>query len=833
MPFTHTTPTPSQHLRLCADVLPWGKSGGRGVEHGAHQEPRDGRIDTDPVSARPRFGLLLKRHRLSAGLSQEALAERAGVSWRTISDLERGVKQGPRGSTLRLLADALALGTEERAALHASAAPPHEVVAPPVVPSSAPVPTNLPLPLTSFVGRSAEMAAVRRLLGEARLVTLTGAGGCGKTRLALEVARALASDAGRTGDYRDGIWLVELAALSDGMLISQVLAAVLGIPERRGHSVLDSLTAFLRTKHMLLLLDNCEHLLAACAHLADALLRVCSQLTILATSREALHIGGEQPWRVPSFDLPAPLARLTLEQTLASDAVRLFVQRARVSQPDFALTAHNMAQVTLVCRRLDGMPLAIELAAARLSALALDQLAARLDDRFRLLTGGSRTALPRQQTLRATLDWSHDLLDGRRRLLWRRLAVFAGGWTLEAAEAVCAGEGIAGEEVLDLLAGLVAQSLVLLEEGRSGARYGMLETVRQYGQEQLAAAGDGEPVQARHLAWCLALAKQAEPAMGRPAQEGWLERLEGELENLRAALAWSSHAAGMAETGLRLAEALRWFWVVRSHLSEGRRWLEDLLQDDSTAALRARVLDALADITWLQGESTRALALFEESFALHERAGHEASAAHALLGQGMVTVSLGDYPRATTLIEGAAPLLDAHGERHGVAWSLSSLGVILHLQGEHERAAALMRQSLVLFEELGDHYGSGLQASNLAGVALVQGDYGQARHLYRESLALLQRLTARRDFPRCLEGLAVVAMATRQPSRAARLFGAASGLREVIGTPVAMVDRVALDRTVAEAQAALGDRAFALAWAAGQAMALNEAIAYALEDAAI
>ncbi|HEV7126313.1 MAG TPA: helix-turn-helix domain-containing protein, partial [Ktedonobacterales bacterium] len=466
---------------------------------------------------------LLQHYRRAAGLTQEELAERAHLSAQGISNLERGVRRLPQRGTVTLLIEALGLAGAARAAFEAAArgvggpapAVPTDQSAPAAAPdhSTPTVPTNLPLALTSFVGREREIATVRRLLSQTRLLTLTGAGGCGKTRLALEVARTLAHEAPQGVVYAEGIWLVELAALSDGTRVVQTVATVLGVRERPGRSLLDSLTAFLGAKHVLLLLDNCEHLLGACAALADALLRVCPRLTVLTTSREALGIGGERPWRVPSLGLPDPRGGLTLEQAAACEAVQLFVQRAQVVRMDFTLTGRQVMLAAQACRRLDGIPLALELAAARLAVLSLDQLATRLDDRFRLLTGGSRTALPRQQTLRATLDWSYDLLGEPERLLLQRLSVFAGGWTLEAAEAICAGE------VLDLLAGLVAKSLVLLEEGATDARYRMLETVRQYARERLVAAGKAPRLQDRHLDWCQALAGQAAQHIGGAERE--------------------------------------------------------------------------------------------------------------------------------------------------------------------------------------------------------------------------------------------------------------------------------------------------------------------------
>src|SRR6185437_11165768 len=364
--------------------------------------------------------------------------------------------------------------------------------------------------------------------------------------------------------------------------------SVLGVREMPGRPLLTRLIDFLRPRSVLLLLDNCEHLVVACAELTEALLRVCPQLTILATSREALGISGEQPWIVPSLALPDPRAPSHVDQIRACEAVRLFVERARIVRPDFTPTAQNAALLAEVCRRLDGIPLALELAAARLAALSLESLALRLDDRFRLLTGGSRTALPRRQTLRATLDWSHDLLSVPERTLFRRLSVFAGGWTLEAAETVCVDENIKSEEVLNVLAGLVGKSLVLLEERSGKDRYQLLETVRQYGQEKLTASSEAELLRDHHLDWCLAMTLRAEPwvnpsgpgVFGRKGGEQaiWLDRLREEADNLRIALSWSKEVDGRQEKGLRLAASIPLWWSLAGHNGEGRRWLEDLLK---------------------------------------------------------------------------------------------------------------------------------------------------------------------------------------------------------------------------------------------------------------
>jgi predicted ATPase/class 3 adenylate cyclase len=426
------------------------------------------------------------------------------------------------------------------------------------------VSTNLPAELSSFIGRSAELIEVGELLGQVRLLTLTGAGGCGKTRLALQLA------AGALEGHRDGVWWVDLARLQDAALVPAAVIGAIGMRELPAQGPLGTLVAYLGARRALLVLDNCEHLLGACAQLADALLRDCPSLTVLTTSRAPLGVPGEKAWRVPSMSLPAEVYREPVQALERSDAVCLFVDRAKQVRPDFQLTPVNAPAIARICHELDGIPLAIELAVARVRMLTPQQIAHRLGDRFRLLTGATRTAVPRQQTLQASIDWSYELLSQRERMLLRRLAVFIGGWTLEAAEQVCAGEGIDGYAVLDLLTGLVDQSLVTTAEQDAELRYGLLETVRQYAATRLAEAGELDAVGKRHLAYYVALAERAEPAvLGAGRDDPMLRRLATELPNLRQALeraATIDPAAAIKRFGLLLALGDAQWWA--GHVSE-------------------------------------------------------------------------------------------------------------------------------------------------------------------------------------------------------------------------------------------------------------------------
>jgi predicted ATPase/DNA-binding SARP family transcriptional activator len=620
----------------------------------------------------------------------------------------------------------------------------------PTPPVAGPTPpaSNLPAALSSFIGRECELAEVRRLLGETRLLTLTGAGGVGKTRLALEAARAA------TGDYPDGVWLVELAALADPTLVPQAMARVLGVAERPGEPVVEAIVGRLTGKRALLVLDNCEHLVEACAALVDEVLRRCIEVRVLATSRERLRIAGESAWRVPSLALPGAAA-LTPVALAGSDAVQLFVARAAAAQPGWALTDGNAAAVAEICARLDGVPLALELAAARLRALSVAQVAARLDDAFRLLTGGSRAALPRQQTLRATIDWSYDLLDEPERVVLRRLSVFAGGWTLEAAEAVCAGDGIEGWAVLDLVAQLVDKSLVVADAADDRVRHRLLETIRQYARDRLVETPEMAAVRDRHRAWCLALAEAAEPALWGNEHLVWLTRLEAEHDNLRAALAWSQEAA--PSEGLRLAASLYHFWRVRGHQSESRRWLNDLLAlapTPTAARGKALVMAGMAARGW--SDLTASRLLLEESLAICRASGDRAGAAYALNELAFTVNLLGDAAQAQAYLEDGLALALAVNDARRVRSIQNMLGTVLAARGDYGRARTLLAETAALDRQAGDAWSAALSLVRLGQVAWQQGEVAGATAALRESLGLLQDLGDRNHLPEVMLSLGLV-----------------------------------------------------------------------------
>jgi len=726
------------------------------------------------------------------------------------------------------------------------------------------LPNNLPRQLTSFIGREREMADLKRLLSTTVLLTLTGTGGLGKTRLALQVA------ADSLEALPDGAWLVELAPLADPALVPRTVASVFGIPEESARPVTDTLADFLRPRSLLLILDNCEHLLSACAQLADVLLHRCPNLKILATSREGLGIAGELTYRAPSLSLPDS-RHLPPPETLAQyEAVRLFVERAAFGKPGFALIRDNAATVAQVCHRLDGIPLAIELAAARVKAMSVEDIANRLHDRFRLLTGGSRTAMPRQQTLRAALDWSYDLLSDAEQTVLRRLAAFEGGFTMEAAEAVCPGRDVGAADVLDLLTHLVDKSLVVAEDAPHGVRYRLLETVRQYSRDKLFESGEAADVRTRHRDFFLRLAEEAEPRLTTADELVWLERLEAEHDNMRTALGWSLEA-GEAEAGLRLAGALGLFWGVRGYLGEGRDWLNRALAAACRAspAVRAKALLLAGVLAGGQSDYGPAAAILEESLALYKQMNDNSGIARSLASLGLMEFMTGNYERASALLESAlslfreqrdnwgtastlrylgsiadiqgsdqaAKLLDESftlyrdiGNRRGIGLVLVHRGIAAYAQRDSKRALAPLEQSLALFREVGDRGGILVSQQFLGYVACLEGDHDRAMSLFRETIGLCRDLGNKRELAGCLDGLAEVATSVGHLERAVRLFGAAEALRRTTGVPERRLLRADRDRDVAAVRAAMGEDPFAASWAEGQAMTLDQAIAEALGD---
>jgi predicted ATPase/class 3 adenylate cyclase len=698
---------------------------------------------------------------------------------------------------------------------------------PPLASSEAP-PNNLPAQASSFVGREREIADLERLVAAARLVTLTGPGGTGKTRLALEMAARLLER------FPDGAWFVDLAPLTDPRLVWAAAAAALGVREGPARPLDEVLLGHVASRRLLLMLDNCEHVIAESADLAQRLLAAGPEVRVLATSREALAVPGEAAWPVPGLSLPDAGQPAGPEAIGHAEAVRLFVERGAAVRPGFALSEENAAAVARVCRRLDGLPLAIELAAARIKALTPEQIAARLDDRFRLLTGGSRTALPRQQTLRAAVDWSYDLLDVPERALLARLAVFAGGWTLEAAEAVCADAVLPADAVLDLLLRLVDKSLVVAEEHGAAARYRMLETIREYAAARLAETGRDEAPRARHAAHYLALAEAAEPGLTGPSERSWLEQLECEHDNLRAAMQWAV-ASGEGELGLRMGGALWRFWAMRGHLAEGRRRLSALLAhpncdalSGSTGAARAKALHAAGTLAAQQGDNGAARSYLEASIAARRVVGARSDLANSLSNLGIVTRSEGDYATARALYAESLAIHRELGNKSGIAHTLANLGLLARFQGDGAAARPLLEESLAIRRELGDPWAIANALNNLAEVALDEGDHASARALLEQSLRINQELGDRRAIAFLLEDFGALAAAQGQAGRALRLVGAAAALRASVGSPLSALEQAKLERALRPTDQALDEPARDALLAEGRATPIEAAVAYAL-----
>jgi predicted ATPase/DNA-binding CsgD family transcriptional regulator len=699
-------------------------------------------------------------------------------------------------------------------------------------------PNNLPLELSSFVGREKELAEVKRLLENNRLLTLTGSGGCGKTRLALAAASDLVEG------FEGGVWFVELAPLADPSLVPQAVASTLGVREQPGRSPTEILSDYLESKKVLLVLDNCEHLVEACAELAEALLHLCPELRVLATSREALGILGEVAWPVPSLSLP-DLRRLPDMGSLPRyESARLFLERAAAVKPDFALTEQNATAVAQICYRLDGIPLALELAAARAKVLSAEQISSRLEDSLGLLTGGSRTATPRQRTLRATLEWSHELLSEPERKLFGRLSVFAGGWTLEAAEAVGAlGDGTEEGKVLEVLSHLVDKSMVVAGSppgADEALRYRMLEPVRQYGLERLEACEAADAARSQHARFFLALAEEAETELVRGRQGVWMERLKREHGNFRAALSWALDPEGAqpderAEQGLRLAAALGrgGFWGAYG-LAEGLGWLErGLLRSSKTpASLRIKALNTAGGLALWGGEYERTATLIDEGLALSRALEDKPGVAHSLFLMVQMTIIWGDHARMQALREEAEALRPELEDQAALAYLLLALGLAAHEEGDHKQVEALLGESLALHRELGDRRGASMCLSIMGTAALERGDPVRAALCEEEVLHMLRET---KDKAGIVYGLMIMAgvaiLRDDSPARAARLWGAEEALREAIAFPVSLYDRAHYDyegyQTVARSR--MDEESFAEAWAEGRAMSPEQALEYALE----
>ncbi len=689
-----------------------------------------------------------------------------------------------------------------------------------VAPPERPAPRhNLPRQLSSFVGRASDIAAVKQMLLRHRLVTLLGPGGIGKTRLSLQVAAELA------GDYPDGVWLVELAALADARLVTQAVASVLGIKEEAGRPVIEAVLKSLADKQLLLILDNCEHLLQACAELAQQLLRSGADLKVLATSREHLHLTGEASFLVPALAAPDPQGAASAGELQQLDAVRLFVDRATAAQPAFQVTDKNAAAVAAICYQLDGIPLALELAAACVRTLPVAHIATHLGDRFNLFKGGDRTARPGQQTLLAAMDWSHALLTLQERALLRRLAVFAGGWTLDAAEAVGAGGDLQRGQVVELLGRLVEKSLVTMKP--DSGRYLLLQTVRQYAQDRLNESDDADVARSRHLLFYLELAERASALLAGPEQGTWLERLDPEQENILSAHSWCDRADNGAESGLRLMFALKLYLFNRGLLEALRRGtLEALARPGAEVRniFRCRALHTAGQVGFFMGRFAEAQSQLEEALSIANEVGDTGRAASVLQALGMTCVEQGDRVEAHRYMEQALALAQQRGDQRELAAALNALAQLHRIEGTLDSAEPLYQQGLALARQIGDRGTTAVALLNLAMVAIGRESPGRAGGMLLEALDIAESVGSRPTGGNVLAVCTGLAALRSDWAQAAWFLGAAQAQMQHTGIRLDAADEAFLAPLVAQARQALATDPFAAAEQAARMLTYEQAI---------
>jgi predicted ATPase/DNA-binding SARP family transcriptional activator len=680
---------------------------------------------------------------------------------------------------------------------------------------------NIPFQISKFIGREEELDAIADLIADHRLVTLVGTGGIGKTRLALKTGEQLLNK------YANGVWFVELASLSDPVLVPQAVAQLFHIAEQADEPLTQKLARVLRSRTFLIILDNCEHLLDASAQLADALLKSCPNLKVLVTSREPLRITGEAQYHVPSLGLP-DLQQL-LEKMLGYESIQLFEERARLVQENFSLTMENASSIAQICHRLDGIPLAIELAAARVDMFSTEQIAARLDESLKLLTGGSRTALSRQQTLRASIDWSWKLLSEPEQVLLQRLAIFAGGWTLEGADEVCEGGFVKASDVLDLLGDLVEKSLVLFDSGN--ARYRMLETIRQYAHEKFRETDEVDIIREKHLAWMVAWAEQIQPELHGRNQVARFNDAENELNNIRQAVEWGLRT-GQIESSMRIYIALSYFMDGHVPFQESRRWLEMGIsrREQMSKDTLARTFSEAAWLTFRQDDPKSGIPFAEESLALAEELGDQLLIACALRSMGRNQVSNGDFTLAEHYYEKSRLLFQELGDNDGLVSAVSALSIAVAYQDNFPRARQLLEDHLRLLDDLDDVSTSAWFHFALGSFKVLQGELDQAADHLKNSLLLYRQINHFHFIGNCLIACGALANGRKQFLRAAQIFGAREAMHDSIGTNLDPGLKRLYIFQVDQTRAMLNESDFASAWDEGREMTMEQAIEYALNE---
>ena len=688
-------------------------------------------------------------------------------------------------------------------------------------------PSNLPLHPTALLGRERQVAEVCALLrGDARLVSLTGPGGTGKTRLSLQVATDLLDE------FEDGAFLVELAPVSDPALVPSTIAQALGLRDVGGRPVLEALKVYARSRIFLLVLDNFEQIVPAASVVSD-LVATSAGLKVLVTSREPLRLRGEREYAVPPLGLPDANHLKTVDALASYPAIALFLDRAVAVRADFTMTDENAPAIAEICARLDGLPLALELAAARTRLLTPQAMLSRLERRLPLLTGGARDLPARQQTLRGAIAWSHDLLQEHERRLFRRLAVFVGGWSLEAAEAVCNADGDLGVDVLDGMSSLVSKSLLREDAPVEGdPRFDMFETIREYGVEQLIASGESDAIHQAHAAFFVALVKEAEPHLLAREQIVWLRRLNADHDNLRAILGWCRGGQVASDLGLQLAGTLAWLWHFGGLVGEGREWLDSMLSlpgRSTQTVARACALTAAARLATLQADYAAARPYAQEGAKIFREVGDARGASYALMLQGLACLHERNNAMARPLFEESIVLARQANDYSTLSLSLGNLAAMAENAGDLDESWSIRAESASVAREIGDRHSLGVALAGLALVARRQGKYRESEELFSEALIASSQLGDALAMPRALAGLAGAAAISTEYQRAARLFGAVDAFREVQGTREMTRWRDISDPDLGTVRGALGDDAFAVMWGEGRAMTLQQAIAYALE----
>jgi len=693
------------------------------------------------------------------------------------------------------------------------------------------LPNNLPAQVTSFVGREREMAEIKRLFPSTRLLTLTGPGGTGKTRLSLHLAADLLDQ------FPHGVWLVELSTVSDPALIPEALINAVGIREVPDRAPLATLVEALRTRNLLLVLDNCEHLIADCAQVVSTILRSCPQVKVIASSREALSIEGETIWALAPLSMPdfrRDDPQLDADQIAQLEAVQLFVERAKAVRPEFRLTSENSALIAQICWRLDGLPLAIELAAARVKLLPLAQVLERLDDRFRLLTGGSRSALPRQQTLGALIDWSYDLLSEPERTLLRRLSVFVAGRTLEMAEAVCAVDGLDKRDIFDLLCSLADKSLLVVDSPPDGeTRYTMLESIWDYADDKLMQHGEGPKFARRHLDYFVAFAEKAEPHLFGADMKEWLDRVARELPNLNRALRTSLDQPETIVLGLRIAGALTRFWEIRSYLTEGNEQFAELLAraDDSIPPIvRAKAELGSGRLSWAQDRDEAALVHYGKARSIYESLGMKTEVGLIDAYLGFIERNEAHDAKAKVHFENARGVGEALGSSRITLTALSGLSSIMAAEGDYAQARKIKESCIAGAKALGDRWVQAWATGALARVCFDMGDFGAARCYIIDALAITRDLGNNWSVPYAIEAIANILMRQNEAAKAVRLYGAAAAHRETLALALSPMDAITHREAMELLHKAVPDEQFQEEWKQGQALGFQAAVNLALEQ---